>query len=349
MAGADDITVSPEEMSALMETIQETTTGRTRELTDDGGLMDVVRYDLVAARTVGRGQLPTLDLVNERFAALIGDTLGRMTGETTRVRSTPAAPIKFVECAGALPSPAALQVIELCGLRGTGILCFDPSLLFHLLDLLLGGSPTEVVDATAILNRRGLTAVERRLFAHLVRVLGGDLTRAWDGVAPLSIRPIRAETDPKHVALFEPGEVVVDSVLEVEIAGCKGAIHLVLPQSSLRPIEKKLASGLLDTGGDESASWVRPLTGLMREVTVMTTAELGRTSVTLRELLGLEVGDVIRLDREPDNPITLFVEGAPKLTGIPTISHGNIAVEVCSKVAERRDNNRNKGVDHDRE
>ena len=329
MSMSDDISVSAEEMDALMTEVKG---GPERELTGDGSALDVVRYDLVAARTVGGGQLPTLDLVNERFAGLMGDALGRTTGHQARVQSSPAIPVKFVECAANLPTPACLQVLELGGLRGTAIMCFDPTLLFHVMDLLLGGTPKEVVDAAPILKRRGLTGVERRLFAHLVRTIGAELTTAWDGVTPLTIRPLRAETDSKHIALFEPGEMVVDTVFEVETAGCKGKIHFIVPQASLKPIEKQLASGLLDSGDDGQVSWRRPLTKLMHGVKVQCTAELGRTVMSLRELLSMKEGDIVRLDREPHNPITFYVEGAPKLMGVPTVTHGNIALEVCSKV-----------------
>ena len=327
MSIQDDITVSRDEIAALMETIQDTPQTRSREYTT-GAARDVIRYDLVAARTVGRGQLPTLDLVHERFGALMAETFGRLTGQPASVLCMPAEPIKYVECASALASPVCIQVLDLTGLRGTGVFTVDPSLLFHLIDLLLGGSPTKVVDASEILRRRGMTAVERRLFDHVVRTLGKDLTRAWDGVAPLAIKPVRVETEIKHVAIFEPSEMVVDTMFEVEVAGCRGEVHLILPQSALRPIEKKLTSGLLDANEDEATSWAAPLTALMREVTVQVTAELGSSTVSLRELMALKVGDIVRLDRDPESPIVLFVEGTPKLFGTPTLSHGNIAVEV---------------------
>ncbi len=342
-----DVQVSQEEMDALLSTIKQTSDSRAREDLGDGRLQDVVGYDLVAARSVGGGQLPTLDLVNERFASLMAGAFSRMAKQRTQVVATSAGPVKFVECASKLNNPICLQIVELDGLRGTGILALDANLLFHLLDLLLGGNPSSVVDAGDILRRRGLTAVERRLFAHLTRVLAGELTAAWDGVAWLGMRPIRAETDPKHVALFEPGEMVVDAVFDVEVAGCEGQIHLIMPQSALKPIEKKLASGLLDSGGeDEAEAWQQPLTTLLREVTALTTAELGRTTLTLRDLLSLKKGEVIRLDREPDNPITVYVEGAPKMMGLPTLQHGNIAVEITSKVVAPARKSQTEGDDN---
>ncbi len=329
----DDVTVSPEEMNALMETIQEGAKAR-REVGPDGA--ETVRYDLVAARAVG-GQLPTLDLVNERFATLLTATLRRITGELATVSVSTAAPLKFLECLGSLPVRTCVQVVELIGLRGTGIIVFDPSLLFLLIDHLLGGTPSEFVDADATVARRGLTAVEERLFAHLIKKLGADLTQSWDGVASLAIRPVRVETDPKHVAIFEHGELVVDAVFEVDIAEVQGQIHLILPHSALRPIEKKLASGLLASVDDGGSDWATPLRKLLSQVSCVCTAELGRTTIAVRDLLELKTGDVIRLDRDPENPITVYVEGVPKLLGTPTLEHGNIAIEVQTKISTSTD------------
>ncbi|HIA03159.1 MAG TPA: hypothetical protein EYN06_00780 [Myxococcales bacterium] len=336
MSPTDDVTVSPAEMDALMNSIQEGSETHTRE-PQDGALRDIVRYDLVGARSsVGRGQLPTLDIVNEKLADLLSDMLVRLTGEQARASAKATEAVKFVESMGTMPTPACLQLVELVGLRGTGVLSLDPALLFHIIDLLLGGKPgSSKIDASEILARRGMTAVERRLFARVSARIGEELTRAWDGVATFGIRPLRVETDPKHIAIFEASEMVVDMQFEVEVAGVQGQIHLIVPQAALRPVEKKLASGLLDTGTDEAPSWRKPLTKVMRNVTLQCTAELGRTYITVRELISLKEGDVIRLDRDPENPITLYLEGSPKLTGHPTLQHGNIAVEVVSVVRQK--------------
>lgn len=330
----DDVTVSPDEMNALMETIKETSDTRTRDVGPDGRVQDVVRYDLVASRTVGGGQLPTLDLVHERFAGLMSEMLRELTGKDATVTAIAATPVKFIECQANLPEVGGLQVIDLEGLRGTGILCFDASLLFQFVDLMLGGTPNGTVNAAEVLKKRGLTNVERRLFGHLTRQLGLAMTAAWAGVSHMAISPVRAEIEPKHVALFEHAEIVVDACFEIKAEGCEGMMHIILPQSALRPIEKKLASGLLDNGDEGAESWTDPLTEIMHEIPALTTAELGRCVMTLRELLSLQVGQVVRLDREPNNPITVFVEGTPKLMGNPTVWHGNIAVEITSRVTD---------------
>ena len=332
MTAMDDIKVTQEEIDALMATIQSTSEGRSREVGSDGLIHDVVSFDLVNARPGSQGRLPTLELLNDRVAKSLATRLSKRTSQQTTATSQATEALKFADCISSLANPGCLQVLELTGLRGTGILYFEPTLLFHLVDLLLGGKPTKLVEGDEILRKRGLTKVERRLFDYLAEALSEAVSESWASVAEFGVKPVRIETDTRQVALFEPGEMVVVSSYEVSISGCTGAIHLVVPQASFRPIEKILASGLLEEGGEEGDGWGANLTKLMRDVTVACSAELGRSEMALRDLVNLKVGDIVRLDRDPESPITVYVEGAPKMLGVPTMRHGNIAIEVVQKV-----------------
>lgn len=330
-----EATLSEAEMDALVATIQSTTQTSSREISADGRLRDVVKYDLVNARGAGEGRLPTLDIVHERFSGLVSEMLGRLTAVKVSVRPETAVILKFAECGAALPSPYVMQVLELGGLRGAALLGIAPGLLFHMIDVLLGGAANKVVDASAILSQRGLTGVEKRLFAHIVRLLGTELAHAWDGVAALSIRPVRAESEPKHAAIFEPSEMVVHAAFHVEMPGCQGDFRIIIPQSALRPVEKKLASGLVESGADNVEDWEGVIADVLSEVPVQCTAELGHTQMSLGDLLRLQVGSVIRLDRDPESEITVFIEGAAKFTGAISVHVGNFAVTIGQQLSPR--------------
>ncbi len=330
-----DATLSEAEMNALVATIQSTTLTSSREVSADGRLRDVVKYDLVNARGAGEGRLPTLDIVHERFSGLVSEMLARITSVKVNVRPETAVILKFAEFGAALPNPYVMQVLELGGLRGAALLGIAPSLMFHLIDVLLGGAANKAVDASAILSQRGLTGVEKRLFAHIVRLLGTELAQAWDGVAAVSIRPVRAESEPKHAAIFEPSEMVVHAAFHVEMPGCQGEFRIIIPQSALRPVEKKLASGLVESGADNVEDWEGVIADILSEVPVQCTAELGHTQMSLGDLLRLQVGSVIRLDRDPESEITVFIEGAPKFTGSISVHVGNFAVNIGQQLSPR--------------
>ncbi len=332
MAAAFNENLSPEELDALMEQIR--STGRSRE-TDATGTTnrDVIKYDLVGAKTVGRGKLPTLDLVNDRLARSIADTLSQATGHPVSVRAAQAELVKFVEFRTALPSPTAIEVLELQGVRGTGFLTLDPTTMYHVFDMLLGGLPTAnpSVNGSDLLKRRGLTTVERRLLDRVARLVASEAATAWSALAPFGFQPLRIETEGRQVALFEDGEVMIDTVFSLEAAGCTGEMHLVFPLASVRHLEKKLTSGILDDSGEGAPSWLLPLTTVLRDVTVQVTVELGRSVISLRELMALQKGNIVRLDADPSTPLMVYVEGSPKLLGNPMVMHGNNSVEITSR------------------
>ncbi len=327
MSTTDDINVSPEEMAALMDTIQDTASTRSREH-QDGQPMDVVGYDLVASRAASADGFPTLNLLNARFAEQLGTELEKLSSQTVVVKTRGTETQKFVECSSHLPNPMCAQVCELIGLDGPMIVTISPDLLLMLFDYLLGGAPTEAPDADALLKARGLTVVERRLFGHVVNTIGNEWGKSWSTVADVGLKPVRVETNPHHLALFESEEQVMLTTYDVNFAGMEGTITFIIPVTALRPVQKQLASTVLDAGGEDESAWRDPIAASLLKVKLACVAELGTAELSLRELSSLEEGQIVRLDRDPDTPITLYIEGAPKLQGKPAVQHGNLSLEV---------------------
>jgi flagellar motor switch protein FliM len=129
--------------------------------------------------------------------------------------------------------------------------------------------------------------------------------------------------------------MVVHAAFHVEMPGCQGDFRIIIPQSALRPVEKKLASGLVESGADNVEDWEGVIADVLTEVPVQCTAELGHTQMSLGDLLRLQVGSVIRLDRDPESEITVFVEGAAKFTGSISVHVGNFAVTIGQQLSPR--------------
>ena len=174
--------------------------------------------------------------------------------------------------------------------------------------------------------------VERRLFGHVVDTVGTEWGKAWSTVVDVGLKSLRVETNPHHLALFESDEQVMITTYEVSFAGTEGTISFILPLTSLRPVQKQLASSVLDAGGEDDTSWREPLADALCNVKLACVAELGTAELTLRELSSLEEGQIVRLNRDPDTFITLYIEGVPKLEGKPAVQHGNLSIEVFGAV-----------------
>ena len=334
-----DDTISPLELAALAESIQDSHHARLRDAEDDGGPV-VLRYDLVGAAASPRHSLPALDLIHERYARALGKELERATRSESRVVAERPLVVKFAEVYSGLTPPSCLLVVEISGIATTGLLILDPRLFLYLHEVLLGGDGESLEgldDYIALLDQRGYTPAEERTLRRIVEYVSDSLRLAWRDVTPIRLRLVRAQVDPRHAAILNPSDLVLDSPLTVQLGNHTSAIRLVFPLTSLRPLEKHLTKTVVDAGSDMEDGWHDKIAQLIQSAPVQTVAELGRTTLSLRELLSLKVGDLLRLGNDPGTPIRLYVEGMPKYEGLPTVHLGNFALKVTGTATNDED------------
>lgn len=287
----------------------------------------VLRYDLLGATTAQRHDYPALDLIHETFSLHLGTALQRATRQEATFAPQRPDLVNFSEVYASLPNPCAVIVLELAGMGSTALLVIDPLLLLHFIDLLIGG-PGGAIEATELLASRSFTATERHLIGHLVGYVGRALEAAWAEVTPIGARMLRAEADPRHSAVFMPSDRVAEFRIDVAWGDVIGDIRLVIPMAALRPFEKRLTRTAVSPPTASDAEWQATVRESLDDVPVTLVGVLGRKRMTLRELLRLAPGDLIRLDRDPDGPLDLLVQGVPKYEVRAQVQGGNMAAEL---------------------
>lgn len=336
-SGPDD-TISPLELAALAESMQDTHASRLRGPAEDGGPV-VLRYDLIGAAASPRHSLPGLDLIHERYARALGKELERETRSASRVVAERPLVLKFAEVYSALKAPSCLVVVEIAGIGTTGLLVIDPKLFFFVHEVLLGGDgePGEhLAESVELLDQRGFTPPEERTLRELVETIGNAQRFGWRDVLPtVRLKYVRAQVDPRHAAILNPADMVLESPLSVELGGVEGKIRLLVPLTALRPLEKQLTKTVVDTGAEPEDGWHDRIGELLHHAPVEVVAELGRTTMTLRQLLELGVGDLVRLGNDPGSPIVLTVEGVSKYEGLPSVHQGNYAVRLTGTAVRK--------------
>lgn len=285
----------------------------------------VLRYDLVGASYSQRHDYPGLDLLHETFTLELATALQRETKQEAVFLPQRPDILNFSEVYASLAAPCSVIVLEVSGLACTGLLVVEPTLMLHFIDLLMGG-PGGLVDAGELLTARTFTNTERHLIRRLVEFVHHGFRSAWQEICPLGLRMLRAEVDPRHAALFMPGDRVAEFRVDVEWGEVVGDLRLVLPMAALRPFERDLARTAVSPPSPAATTWQGALRNVMDEVEVDLTAVLGRAELTLRQLLELRCGDLIRLDRDPHGTLELLVEGEPKLAVVPGVRQGNMSV-----------------------
>ncbi len=236
--------LTAEELAALAESLQGSAPRPARPTQDVRQEAEqkavVLRYDLVGSRTTHHYDMPALDLVQEQFALVLAGILSRTTRQEATFRAKDPVILNFSEVYASLRMPSGISVVEVQGVGGNGLVLFDAELLLHLVDLLMGGNggPSDVM---ARVTERGFTATEKHLIRTMVEMVDKALCQAWADITPVGLRVTRIAADPRHAAIFLPGDRVASFEVETTWGAITGSIRFVLPVEALRPFEKRLA------------------------------------------------------------------------------------------------------------
>lgn len=329
MAGA---LLNPDEINALMTAIQD---GRVApEAPKSRGA--AVNYDLTSQDRVIHRQMPTLDAINEQIATMFGMGIAGRTRLTIRVTSGPASLLRFGDFNSLLAPPATVTVIALGKAGAQGLLVLEPGLADAMIAAALGDKRGRVDEAPAQPSqeggRRDFTTVERNVLRRLLGVFTDAMQVSWGPVLPFKPEVIRFETDPRLAVISPTNEAAVLCSFEIEGA-IRGVIQLALPYTAIEPAKKALMSPpKLNNISD--VRFVTALRDEINQVEVSLAAMLGKTRLTVRQILDLEVGGVVMLGTSEGTPLPLLVQGKPKFTGQPRVVGGAIALELDAPIPD---------------
>jgi flagellar motor switch protein FliM len=286
---------------------------------------EAVAYDFAEQKRIVRGRMPTLEMINERFARLFRVSIYNLLRRTPEISLHPLQIKKFSEYTHTLHVPTSLNLVRINPLRGTGLVVLDPKLVFAVVDNFFGG-----VGRHAKIEGREFTATEQRIIHMLLRSAFADLREAWAHVANIEVEYLQSEVNPQFANIVSPSEIVVVTSCHVELNGGGGDLHVTMPYSMIEPLRDVLDAGIASDRMDKDARWSNLLRGEIEEAEVQLKTLLGRTQVTLEHLLNLKPGDVLPCDFA--GRVTLLAEDVPLFRGSFGLSRGQQAVKIESRV-----------------
>jgi flagellar motor switch protein FliM len=321
-------TLTPEEIKALMSAIQD---GRVNtETTAKAARSEVVPYDLTSQDRIIRGQMPTLDAINEQVASMLGIGLAGRTRVTIRVTSSPATLLKFQDLVPLLAPPASVCVLGLGAAYGFGLAVLEPGLGEALLAAALGDRRLRSPEGSED-QRRELTAVEQLVLRRLLLILTDAMAQAWSPVIAFQPEVLRFELDPRMASIAPPTDVGIVSGFELK-GGIEGRLQLVIPFAAVESAKQKLSSPRrLSQRADER--FAEALAREVEQVMVEIRGIYGKTRIPFARMLELQAGDVLLLDTDEGKPLPIIVQGREKLHGTPTISGGSLAMQIEGSLA----------------
>jgi flagellar motor switch protein FliM len=312
------------ELDALMQAIRD---GRVAPTPGADSDVQIVPYDLTSQDRIIRGQMPTLDSINDRIASLFGRSLSGRTRLEIRVTAGAATMLKFADVQALLTPPATIGVLTLGSGHGPGVIVLENDLGPMLLAGALGdrkARPTAPANDGIV----ELTSVERVVLRYALAMFSEAMQVAWAEVLPFRPEVLRFESDPRMAMIAPVTDVAI--LCPFELTGTiTGRLLLVIPYSAVEPAKKLLASPpRLGSPADGDARFSAAMAAELLQTQVNLRVEIGRKKLNLSELMALEVGTVVTLDRAESAPLPIYVEGRLKMSGIPRVVGGSLAVVV---------------------
>ncbi|AXT47073.1 MULTISPECIES: flagellar motor switch protein FliM [Chromobacterium] len=322
----DDI-LSQEEVDALLR-------GVSGEDEDDGGGGDaqgVRGYDIGRQERIVRGRMPTLEIINERFARNLRIGLFNFIRRNAEISVGPVRVQKYSEFIRNLVVPTNLNLVHVKPLRGTGLLIFDPDLVFLIVDNLFGSDGRYHVRVEG----RDFTPTEQRIIRRLLDVVFVECQKAWEPVHPIEFVYLRSEMNTQFANIATPTEVVVAMTFHIELGAGGGDFHICLPYSMVEPIRDVLSSTMQADRTEVDNRWVNLMTHQVQAAEVELVATLGKTKVTLGQILNLKNGDVVML--EIPERVEADVSGIPVFEASYGTVQGRYALKVEQVLAGAND------------
>lgn len=314
-----DAFLSQDEIDALLEGV----TGESQKLAKDevpsGGIRS---YDLSSQERIVRGRMPTMEVINERFARNLRVGLFNFIRRSPEISVGPVQVQKYSMFLRELVVPTNFNIMAVRPLRGSGLIVCEPTLLFGVIDSLFGGTG----KFHTRIEGRDFSPTEQRVINRMVEVVSEEYKKAWKGVYPLELAYQRSEMQPQFANIATPSEIVVSTSFTLEIGDITGSLHLCIPYSTLEPIRDVLYSTLQGDSIEVDRRWVKLLSNEIQAAEVELVAELATTDATIEQLLAMKVGDFIELERERVIPVK--VDSVPVLECEYGTHNGKYALKV---------------------
>jgi flagellar motor switch protein FliM len=289
----------------------------------------VMSFDFMNQMRIVRGRMPTLEMINERFARMFRVNLYSLLRRSPEVAVNPVEMKKWSEYVQTLHVPTSLNMVRIHPLRGIGIVLLEPKLVFAIVDNFFGGNGRH-----AKIEGRDFTATEQRIIQMVLKTAFHDLQEAWSHVAQIEVEYLQSELNPAFANIVSPSEIVVVTSFHVELEGGGGDVHVTMPYSMIEPLREALDSGMTSDRVEHDDRWAYSLKEEIDDAEVELSTVLGHSRITLGDLLNLKAGDIVPCDF--GGKVTVLAEQVPVFRGTLGLSRGQQAIKVEDKVRRPR-------------
>jgi flagellar motor switch protein FliM len=327
--------LSQEEIDALLAGLAEGKIETEPEKKVDVG--EVKPFDFRNYTISARLRIPGLEVVSEQLIRSLRMHISTILREAIDIHSLPLYMERFKDFLNRIPVPTSIHIFKLEPLKGQSLLVIDSTLAFLFIERFLGGERKHVK-----VEGREFTSIEQKLIKKVVNIIFNELEKAWRNIIPVKAKYIRGEVNPQFARVLMPEETVIVTGYNIELEAISGKILFCYSLNTLQPFKEKLYSPYQSEEYIDLA-WRKSLERYVLSSEIDLSAILGKTIITLEDLLNLEEGDVIVLDKKIEEPVEIYVEGVPKMLGKLGVFKNRMAIQVQKFLTLEEENIKKEG------
>ena len=290
--------LSQQEIDAVFQNLQE----RKRD-------SPAVKFDFRRPDRIPKSQLRAIHLLHDTFVRNLVSSLSAYLRSYLTVNLVSVEQLSYAEFLDGLPSPTCIVSVGLSPYDGSGMIEINPSLIFPILEMLLGGTGK---SSGAI--QRDITEIEQKLLDGLFRIILHDLREAWKAVTAVDFTIESMETEPQLLHILAPNEAVVSIGIEIRIGETVGMMNIAMPSIVIKMMRQKFDQQWSVRKTHASEAEQARVLRVLRDAAITLEARMEGPTVSVRDLLSLREGYVLMFDYPVDRPVEVLANGVHKFT-----------------------------------
>jgi flagellar motor switch protein FliM len=276
---------------------------------DDEAAKKAAPYDFRRPDRIAKDQLRSIHLLHDNFARNLASSLSGYLRAYVVVNLISVEQLSFGEFIQCLPSPTVLVSLGMKPFDGNAVMELNPSLVFPLLEMLLGGN-----GKGAALSRE-TTEIEQSILDTMFRIILHDLTTAWQTVANITFSVEASETEPQLLQMLSPNEAVVSIGLEIRVGENTGLMNIGMPSIVIKMLRHKFDQQWSVRKTNSTEDEQTRILNLLKPTRLHLDARLEGPTLLVQDLLTVEPGHVLNFDYSVGRPLLLTVNGQGKYEG----------------------------------
>jgi flagellar motor switch protein FliM len=299
-----------------------------KAIDERAGARSMVAYDFRRPDRIPKEQLRAIHLMHDFLARNLASSMGAYLRAYVTVSLVSVEQLSFGEFLQYLPTPTCISNISLTPTEGNAVLDLNPSLVFPMLDILLGGS-----GGVSPQDTRELTEIEISILEGVIRLVLHDLTEAWAPVGDIRFAIEATETQPQLMQILSPNEAIVAIGFEITMGDARGMMNFGIPSILVKMMGQGFEQQWSIRRRASSETEQARMRHLVKRLPMDLEARIKGTHMRLRDLLKLGAGDVVSLEVPVRRPAQINVNGVRKFEGEIVIA-GNQRGLVVDRLCE---------------